>query len=133
MPNTITIKKIVDGERNYVVEVDILGDGSGEESETVVVDFSDLAAVVRAPALTVSVDKVGWSFSGFSATALWDASTSVRMFEMNENNGGFDFKKFGGPITNPKATGFTGDIVFTTVGLGAGDHGYIRFEGSKKQ
>ena len=133
MANTITIKKIVDGERKYVVEVDILGDGTGEESETVVVDFSDLAAVVRAPALTVSVDKIIWSFSGFSATLLWDATTGIRMFECNDNNGGFDFKKFGGPKTNPKTTGFTGDIVFTTVGLGSGDHGYLTFEGSKKQ
>lgn len=133
MPNTITIKKIVDGQRKYVVEVDILGDGSGEEAATVVVDFSDLEAVVRQVALTVSVEKVIWSFTGFSATILWDASTPVRMFECNENNGGFDFTVIGGPKTNPKASGFTGDVVLTTVGLGDGDHGYIHFYGSKKQ
>ena len=133
MPNTITIKKIVDGQRKYVVEVDSLGDGSGEEAATTAVDFSDLEAVVRQLATTVSVNKIVWSFSGFSATILWDASTPVRMFECNDNNGGFDFMAVGGPQTNPKASGFTGDIVFTTVGLGSGDHGYIRFEGNKKQ
>lgn len=133
MANTISIKKIVDGQRKYVVEVDILGDGTGEEAATVVVDFSDLEAVVRQVALTVSIEKIIWSFTGFSATVLWDATTPVRAFECNENNGGFDFKTLGGPQINPKATGFTGDIVFTTVGLGDGDHGYIRFEGYKKQ
>ena len=133
MANTVTIKKIIDGERKYVVEVDILGDGTGEETATVAVDFSDLAQPARCPSDNISVQKVIWVLTGFSATLLWDQTTDVRFFECNEDNGGFDFMGAGGALVSPKGTGYTGDIVFTTVGLGAGDHGYIRFEGQKRQ
>jgi len=133
MANTVTIKKIIDGERKYVVEVDILGDGTGEETATVAVDFSDLAQPARCPSDNISVQKVIWVLTGFSATLLWDQTTDVRFFECNEDNGGFDFMVAGGALVSPKGTGYTGDIVFTTVGLGAGDHGYIRFEGQKRQ
>ena len=40
MANTITTQTIVDGERNLVTKTTILGDGSGEETATLLIDAS---------------------------------------------------------------------------------------------
>ena len=127
MPNTITENKILDG-RKLVLEYQITGDGSGEESDTVLVDFSGLASGFS----EFCIQKALWALSGFSATLDWDATTNVKALECPEGEGGFDFSQIGGPIINRSGTGKTGDLLITTVGLGSGDSGTLRIEGYKR-
>ena len=133
MANTISAKVVLDGQRKIVLEYDILGDGSGEETDTVLIDFSTLSIPNRMDYTNIAIERIIWVFSGFSAYLSWDATTNVRFLELNANNGGYDFTAAGGPLTSNAGTGATGDVVITTAGLGAGDHGTIRIEGKKRQ
>lgn len=128
MSNTITITEINDGPRNYIVEARIEGDGSGEESATTLIDMDNLSGGPD----TVVIEKIYYSLTGFSLDLLWDASADTAAFQCPEGEGGIDFNVIGGPLRNTAGSGKTGDLNFTTVGLGNGDDGYIRLQCKKK-
>ena len=128
MTNTITTQKIVDGERNVVTKTTILGDASGEETATQLLDVSTFSGTPG----TVKIIRIQAYLSGFSVSLLWDATTDVTIIELPADDDiNQDFKVFGGLINN-SGTGKTGDIMFTTVGLGDGDTGTIVIEMQKK-
>ena len=127
MPNAITTQTLVDGERNVVIKINVVGDGSGEESETVLFDVSALSG---APA-TVKVIGIRANLTGFSIGLLWVATTDVEFWSIPAGEDTRqDFRKFGGLINNA-GTGVTGDISFDTVGLGSGDEGTFILEMQK--
>lgn len=128
MSNTITKTVLNDGPRTHIVEMRITGDGSGQETATSLIDVS---AIGGAPS-SVVIEKVYWSLQGFSTTLLWDATTDTVAIECGEGEGGIDFSDIGGPLRNTAGTGKTGDLQFTTVGLGATGKGYIRVQARKK-
>lgn len=128
MANTITKTVINDGPKNHIVEVRIIGDGSGEETAASLIDVS---ATSEAPTGVV-LEKIYWSLTGFSATLKWDATTDTVAFECVEGTGGIDMSVIGGPIRNTAGDGKTGDLLLATTGLGNGDNGYIRIHAKKK-
>ena len=126
MPNTIAKQLVLNGSRNYVIRVTIVGDGSGEEtalllnSTTGDCGTNDKLMCVQA------------SFTGFSGTLLWDASTDVMATQIvGDKDVHLKWWKTGG-IVNNSGTGKTGDILLTTVGLGAGDKGELTLYLKKK-
>lgn len=129
MANTLTENVRLDGERKLVLEYQITGDGSGEESDTVLVDFSGLSANGFAE---FAIQKILWSLTGFSVTLDWDATANVKAFECPQGDGGYDFGLIGGPLVNTAGTGKTGDLLISTSGLGSNDSGTIRIEGYKR-
>lgn len=133
MANTITKQTLLDGDRNLVVKITIEGDGSGEESASSLIDISDYTSGTgRVDDLdTVRINCISGHLSGFAIDLLWDATTNVIIATYQ---GEFDDKCSGGygGLNNPKPTGYTGDILFTTTGLGAGDKGYLILEMVKK-
>ena len=106
----------------------ITGDGSGEETATSLIDVS---AIGGAPT-SVVVEKIYWNLNGFSTTLLWDATTDTVAFECSDGEGGIDFTDIGGALRNTSGSGKTGDVLFTTAGLGSGEKGYIRVQARKK-
>ena len=129
MSNTITKTIRQSGDRNHIVDVYILGDGSGEETDTVLIDFS---AIANAYGYTdLALTKYISSLTGFSCNLAWDASTNVPFLEIPEGDSGFDYTMVGGPLNDNSGTGKTGDVNITTVGLGSGDRGTIRLEFKK--
>lgn len=127
MVNTITPQTIVDGERNVVSKIHIAGDGSGEETATQLLDVS---AFTGTPA-TVKIVRLGGYLSGFSVELLWDATANVTITNIPaDDEFEIDAVPYGGLINNA-GTGITGDILFTTVGLGLGDKGTIILEMKK--
>lgn len=119
MPNTITKTTIIDGARNLVVLVNIVGDGSGEETNTSLVDRSAFAPTDGTETV---VEKVEGLASGFVATLSFDATTDlvfVRMPDGDEVQ--HDWCCFGGVSSNKAGAGATGDILLTTSSLGNGD------------
>lgn len=125
MANTITSQTLVDGSVLCTLNRHILGDGSGEETNTILVDASAFNTS------NLKVMKVQSSLTGFSVKLDFDATANVPFLELPAGDSEFDFTSFGG-ISNSAGTGKTGDILFSTVGLGSGDSGSIILHLKKK-
>lgn len=125
MANTVTLTTILDGKRNLIKRIDILGDGSGEVSDSVVVDVSAHGATA------VAIVKEYHQLSGFTAALEWDATADTHIMTC-AGEGGLNFREIGGPINNNAGDGKTGDILLTTIGLGSGERGTITLEMVKK-
>jgi len=115
MANTVARQVLVNGSRNYVVKFTIVGDGSGEET----------AALVNATTGDMGTDNKLWSVTGIAtgctARLLWDATTDLFVMGVPQDKDICQkFAKVGGLI-NDAGAGKTGDLLITTVGLGAGD------------
>lgn len=126
MANTITKHTIQDGSKNLVVKVHILGDGTGEETALVLLDASSYT-----PAFTSGkLIGVHSALNGFTAHLDWDATANIPLLDIPDyeyNLNGEQIGWFGG-IPNNAGAGKTGDILMTTIGLGAGDHGTLILE-----
>lgn len=117
MANTVTKTVIHNGDKNYVVLVNIVGDGSGELTDTTV-------AAASAIGTAATILRVNYAMTGFSAALEWDATTDVQAVAIREDNHDFCFHEFGG-VPNFATTGKTGNLFLTTTGLGNGDKGTI--------
>lgn len=124
MANTVSLQEIVNGPRNYVLKVNIQGDGSGEETATVVADASLLGVD------TLCIKRIQSSLEGFQTTLNWGGATQVPIVELPDDVSEFDGRQFGG-FKNNKTANYDGDITITTVGLGAADEGTILLECTK--
>jgi hypothetical protein len=133
MANLITKKTILDGERVYILELQITGDGTGDETATQIVDFSTLNNPKDIGYTKLALKKFYADLTGFSATLLWDATVDTLFQTLVEGDSGVDYSVIGGPIQNDAGAGVTGDVNLSTVGLGSGDVGTIRLEFYKKQ
>ncbi len=127
MANLITKTTMIDGSRNLVVKIHINGDGTGEETDTLLIDASTYS-----PAFTESkLMKMTSNIVGFSAELNWDATVNTICVIARAGDSEFDFSTIGG-ISNDSGAGRTGDLLITTVGLGAADHGILILEFKKK-
>ena len=123
MVNTVTKQTLVDGERNLVVKVQISGDGSGEETDTNLVNISEYSL----PNATCKIKRIKATLVGFSMQLIWDADADVKAADVPSGENDMDYASWGGLINNA-GVGVTGDILFTTLGLGSGDEGSIILE-----
>ena len=115
MPNTVSSNIVLSGAKNAAVEVQILGDGSGEQTATVIVDSSALNSVGEYKLLDVQANLIG-----VTAELLWDATANVHALYLSDGASFREWYATGG-LTNEGGAGKTGDILITTVGLGSGD------------
>lgn len=120
MANTVAIQIIEDGPRNVVIKVYLASDGAtGELTDQVIFDASALNGIPD----TLKVISIDSALTGFQARLNWDATTDDPLWHLPLYPANFDFQKFGG-IPNPKSTGYTGDILLTTIGFSTlGDDG----------
>lgn len=120
MANTITKTTLEDGVRNLVVLVNISGDGSGEETNTVLIDRSAFAPTAG---LKLAVEKIEGNLSGFTAVLSFDADADLVIAQLPADQFCYDWNDIGG-IASPKAgAGYNGDLLISTASLGAGDNG----------
>lgn len=120
MANTIASQTIQDGSRNLVVKVTIIGDGSGEETNKIIVDASTFT-----PAFTnCKLMRIDYGFAGFAASLKWDGATDAELITLPADHTETQKYCFIEGIPN-NATTPTGDILMTTVGLDAGDTGHL--------
>jgi hypothetical protein len=126
MADAVTSVTIYQDAKKAIMKFTNTSDGTGE-SAVAKVDVSTLSPA----ASNVRITKIWYSTAGMSVNILEDASTDVLLFTIGTGvYGYFDFSDFGGiPIT--KAAGYTGDILFTTVGHTAGDTYFIILEVEK--
>jgi hypothetical protein len=117
MANTITTQVLNDGSITTAVKVTILGDGSGDETNTVIFDASAYDPAVTSNKLR----KIDYTTVGASAVLLWDATANVPLMGLPADYS--DSKSFisEGGLINQGGAGVTGDILISTTGLGSGD------------
>lgn len=114
MADTVSSQTLIDGVKNVVMKFTNTSDGTGESAVTKVT----VSALNGAPS-RVRIKKVHYSVAGMVATLLWDATTDVRILDL-QGDGDFDCWEFGGLYNNAGA-GVTGNILLTTTGHTAGD------------
>lgn len=115
MANVITRTVLHDGARNLVILINIDGDASGEETNTLLVDRS---TYVPTDGLELVVEKISGMVRGFSATLSFDATADLP-FAMLPDGDWFlyDWEDIGGVSSNKAGAGSNGDILITTIGL----------------
>jgi hypothetical protein len=126
MADAVTITTIEDGPRWLVMRFTDISDGTGETLVLKVNAASAHGVVVQGqtfyPGVHLKIRELEWSVYGFGLELLWDATTPVTAYTC----WGVDHQKFDrfGGITNPKTTGATGNILFSTTQPAAGGAGY---------
>ena len=120
MADTVTSQTIQDGERVAVLKFTNVSDGTGE-SAVKKVDVSTLAKNANGAACnSVSLLECWWVIQGITVMVEADASTDIIMMHMAADDIGYqDFSKFGGLPSTVEYGSTTGDVMFTTTGLGA--------------
>tara|TARA_Y200000002_G_C22659361_1_gene655012 strand:- start:1509 stop:1919 length:411 start_codon:yes stop_codon:yes gene_type:complete len=123
MADTVTSTTVLDGEKDFIVQLTNVSDSTGESAVTKV-DVSGLTARKSdgAACTGVKLFRVYYSILGFTKIGLlWDASTDTLCMELNPSaDGVLDFSPFGG-LQNTSGSGKTGDINLTTTGASSGD------------
>ena len=116
MGDTVTSQTLSDGTKKSILKFTNVSDGTGESA----IKKVDVSELIDAPT-TVKITKIWYATGGMAVQMLWDATADVLAFTVGSDAVGFlDFNPFGG-IVNNAGTGITGDLLFTTVGHGAGD------------
>jgi hypothetical protein len=131
MADTVTNKTIIDGPKTFVGSFAYTYVDTGE-SAVQKIDVSALSAdpVSGAACAGVRINKIWFSTIGLSVKILFDASTDTLAIELPPNySDTIDYSSFGGLVNT--ASSPTGDIMFTTVGHGAGDTYSIVLECAK--
>ena len=118
MANTITKTTLIDGPRNLIQLINIVGDGSGEETNTLLVDRSAFAPTDGTETV---VEMIEGCASNFTFALSFDATTDLVLARMPADLFCFDWRFFGGASSNKAGAGANGDILLTTSSLGAGD------------
>jgi len=114
MPDAVTTKVLYQDDRYYIASFTNVSDGTGE-NDVVKVDVSGLTNSTK----TVSIEEIWYNTSGMAVKIHFDATTDDVMLVL-QGDGHFKFDDFGG-VKDPKTAGYTGDVMFTTVGHTAGD------------
>lgn len=126
MANTITTTYQLNGSRYFTAKIDIIGDGSGQETGTAVIACSALTGTP----VDFKIRAIQWDLVGFDAQLLWDATTDVQCINLPQGIAGAQrYADTGQHLVNNAGTGKTGSLLLTTSGLGASGRGTIIIEG----
>lgn len=116
-----TSQTIIDGQR--VVVAKFHNDAGSDETVVKKVDVSTLASQLHtgSACTKVAIEQVWYDIStDVILDIIWDATANVTAWSLSAGQGHLDFRGIG-PIVNNAGAGVTGDVLFTTVGAGAGD------------
>tara|TARA_R100001129_G_scaffold181172_1_gene160077 strand:- start:256 stop:666 length:411 start_codon:yes stop_codon:yes gene_type:complete len=123
MADAVTSTTILDSDKDFIVQLTNVSDGSGESAVTKV-DVSGLNSnTLNGKSCSgVKLLKVYYSILGFDKIGLfWNASSNTLCMELNPSaDGVLDFSPFGG-LQNTSGSGKNGDINLTTTGHSSGD------------
>jgi len=122
----ITITKILDGPRNGAFHIAIEGDGSGELTDTVLIDPETSFDPTLPGVPTLTIDQLWYDLSGFDAKLEFDylvSDTLIWAMSGGQSNT-MDFCTFGG-LKDRSAMDGQGKLKLSTRGLGAGDCGVM--------
>jgi len=117
MGDSVASQTLYDGAgKRTVMKFTNVSDGTGESA----IKKVDVSALVGAPS-HVKILRIWYATYGMGVRLLWDATTDVFIIGLgSDSHGDLDFRDIGG-LVNTKAAGYTGDIMFTTIGHDNGD------------
>jgi hypothetical protein len=118
----------MNGTRNFTAKVDIVADGSGDETGAVIIDPANLTGTPS----KFKISEISWQLATFTAVLIWDADTDKYAFALTDyGDGHINFlKQCDAPLINDAGTGVTGKLLLVTSGLGvSGDRGTIIIKG----
>lgn len=121
MADTVDTLVLRNSPREYVARFTNVSDGTGE-SAVIKIDISTLVGPdnVGNPPTSVSICECAWSIQGFtSVRILWDHTTDDEALVLAAGNGYLNLRDVS-TMPDPKSTGGTGDILFTTAGAASG-------------
>lgn len=123
----VTVTKILDGARNAVFHVSVLGDGLGDVTDEVLIDptTSFDPAFDSIPSMTI--EKLWYDLSGFNARLEFDyLASDTPVWSMSGGQAvQLDFGFFKGLRDRSNELDGSGKLTMTTSGLGAGDFGTL--------
>jgi hypothetical protein len=121
MADAVTSQTILDGERLFIAKFTNISDGTGETG-VLKIDVSTLTPNAFNLACNgVKLNKIYATTHGMEVRILWDATTDQFAWMIPQNtNYLMDLSSFGG-IPNNAGAGKTGDVLFTTADVSAGD------------
>lgn len=113
MPINTTSLILRDGARNLVMQFTGISDGTGQETNVVKVDVSEL----QPPAVTVAVEQIYFAVSSGEVDLAWDADTPLIFASLSGQNW-LDYSRINGLFNtlSPDANR-TGDILLSTRGF----------------
>jgi len=118
MTDAVSSTVIADGQRNYIIKLTNISDGTGESAVTKI-DISTLTGPdgSNAPS-NFAVKSIEYDVQGFSSVRLFFDATADDEMAVLSGQGYFDYS--GAFFNDPKSTGATGDIKLTTAGAVTG-------------
>jgi len=126
MADAVAVRTIGETSEHIVVHCTNISDGTGE-SDVVKVDKSLLTASDGSEPASLDIDKVVWNCDGMAVRVEWDHSTDDLALALS-GTGSIDFRSAdldrvptAARLKDPRSSGGTGDILFTTVGHTSGD------------
>ena len=122
MADAVTSQTIQDGQRVAFMRFTNVSDGSGEAAVKKV-DVSALNSNAAGEACSsVDIARVWWATVGMSVKVDFDASANVLALTIPADSTGDEYyDDFTAIPNNAAASGFTGDLDFTTLGHSSGD------------
>ena len=122
-----TVQTLHDGERNLVMHLTGVSDGSGSETLVKKVDVSTLSPACE----TVRVKKISGSVDFGIVELYWDALTPLKFAELSGTID-LDYDRISG-LRNNAGGGKTGDMLLSTVGFELNSTYNLHVEMVKKQ
>ena len=121
MADLVASQTLLDGERLFIGKYTNISDGTGETA-VVKINVSTLSVNAYGRACNgVKINKIWATTHGMEVRILWDATTDLFTCIVPQNtNYLMDFSSFGG-LQNNGGTGVTGNVLFTTADMSAGD------------
>jgi len=119
MADAVNSTVIIDGDRNYVIHMDNVSDGTGEAAVKKI-DISTLTFSDGTVPTMLKLMEVQYAIQGFTyVQLLWDATTDDEIVTLPTGSGVISFDGIGGKA-DPQSTGTTGDVMLTTAGAASG-------------
>lgn len=120
MADAVNSQTLFDGYAEAIMKFNNVSDGTGETA-VLKVDVSALGANnVGKPCTGVTIKRIHAAINGMSVNVLWDATTDVSAIVLAPGMYTLDLSG-NAHLWNNAGDGKTGDVLFTTIGAGAGD------------
>lgn len=125
MADAVTSEYVFNGRKRKLLHLTNVSDGTGE-SGVVKIDVSAITFNGGLTPTYVTIDMIEYNIQGFTSVRLYfDADTDDEVAILPAGMGILDFYAYGGK-TDPKTTGYTGDVKLTTAGTTSGQTYDIR-------
>ena len=113
---TLTTRTLAENRQQVIVSATIEG-GDEDLTASILIDFSGLTANLSGTNEKLSIQEIDWAADSCSINVMFDADTDDLGIVLSRN-GRYDLRPILG-IVDPQSTGYTGDVLVSTIGYAA--------------